>query len=168
MNKTYIKFDDEAVLEQGLPSGVKHEVDAEMLFSVPEGAELPEGARLAELEEYEAAELAATERLKAIRTKRAKRSGMAYEGTTVPFTSDAAMAFLQVEGAFAKMEAAGLPAEKIRTNMVFEQVGTVLPVSIEGGEIDVAADGEEPKMVLHHKFADVALWFTVKRNGLYQ
>ena len=167
--KQFIKFDDESALDAGLPQGVTHEVDGDALFSITEGEDLPEGARSAEPAEYEAAQSAADARMKAFQVSRAKKAGLEYEGVLIPFTSDAAMAFLQVEGAFAKMAAAdGIPSAAIRTNMVFDETGSVLPVSLEGGAVDVSAEGDDAVMVDHHKFADVALWFTVKRNSFYQ
>ena len=168
MSKVFIKFDDEESLESGLPAGVTHEIDGDALYSISEGAELPEGAREAEPEEYEAAVSVAAARLKAVQVSAAKRAGLEYEGVKIPFTSDAALAFLQVEGAFAKMQAAGMQPEGIRTNMVFSETGGVLPVSLEGGEIDVSLPGEDFMLVEHFKFADAALWFTVKRNSFYQ
>ena len=168
MGKVFIKFDDEAALEAGLPTGVTHETDGDALYSVTEGVELPEGARAAEADEYEPAVASAAARIEAIQVSRAKKAGLEYEGVLVPFTSDAALAFLQVEGAFSKMSEAGIAAESIRTNMALEDTGTVLPVSLEGGAIDVSAEGEDELLVEHFKFADVALWFTVRRNSFYQ
>lgn len=159
--KKYIVFTDEKKLESGLPAGVTHEPSGVDLYSITGTAtKLPAGSRLATADEYAAAKAADEAKLKAAAKSAAKKAGLAFPSTKIkiPFTEKAALAFIQVKMAFEEFSAAGVPDKDIKSNLKFDELGTVIPVSKLGGKVG---------NVMYYKFSDVSLWFAKQRNSFY-